>query len=350
MTLVDLDGVQMRQETVAFDVMDAALNVIGAVYPVRDSPPRVNNDTRRTIKRSLSGMTLTPVDAAAVNPFTDRIRPRWVIAGDSAVYPLGVFLFADANELVRSSGATLDAELVDQMFIVDQPILSTVSYPIGQPLDTAIADLASTVSVPLVQVDASGLTLQRPATWPGGTSLYRILADLCVLAGFLPPYFDSTGTLRCVQAPDPGTATATRSYPAGSPIIDPSIVRTDELLTAPNLWVIVDTGATAGPIVGTYELPAAAPHSFFHRGFYVTSYTEQQGLFSAAAADAAAQALAVTDPHGVERASFDTVCDPRHDTFDVVDYGGRRWLEEAWSVACVAGASQSHEMRALYDT
>ena len=350
MSLVDLDGRQMRQETVAFDVMDATLAVTGQVYPARDQAPTVSNDGRRTIKRTLSGMTLAAPDAASIDPFSDRIRPRWVIEGDPTVYPLGVFLFADSSALVRSYGDDLTLELVDQTFVLDQPVGSSTSYSIGQRLDVAMTAVASAAGVPAFYVEPILVALERPAVWPGTATWYQILADLATMAGFLPPYFDNSGTLRLVSAPDPETATATRSYPSGSPIIDPSIVHSDDLLTAPNRWIVVDNGATSGPIVGVYELPAAAPHSFFHRGFYITVTVEQQGLESVTAANLAARAVALVDPNGVELASFQTVCDPRHDSFDVIDYAGRRWLEESWSVQCVAGAEQSHEMRALYES
>jgi hypothetical protein len=338
----------MRQEAVAFDVLDATLAVIGTLNPARDPVPRITNDTSRTIKRALSGLRVPATEAAAVDPFRDRIRARWVIEDDPAVYPLGVFLFADQNQIVRSYGTDLDLELVDQTFIIDQPLLEGVSYGIGTPVGATLALLAADAGVPSFYVAPSSVTLQRPATWPGGTSLYRVLADLCLLEGFTPPFFDNEGTLRLVDAPDPELAPATRLYPPGSPIIDPSIVRTDDLLTAPNRWVVVDNGATAGPVVGVYELPSTAPHSFFNRGFHVTQWVEQQGLESVAAAVAAAKALALTDPDGVERASFSTVVDPRHDTYDVVEFAGARWLEESWSMDLRAGGAQSHQLRALY--
>jgi len=347
-SLVDLQGVSMRQETVAFDVLNAALEVTGTLHPARDPVPRITNDTSRTIKRALSGLRVPATEAAEVNPFTDRIRARWVIEGDPALYPLGVFLFADQNEIVRSYGTDLDLELVDQTFIIDQPLLYGVSFGIGKALGTALGELATLAGVPAFVVSPSTLTLQRPATWPGGASLYRVLADLCVMAGFLPPFFDSAGVLQLVDAPDPELAPATLEYPPGSPIIDPSIVRTDGLLTAPNRWVVVDNGATGGPVVGVYDLPATAPHSFFSRGFYVTRWEEQQGLTSNAAAVAAAKALALTDPSGVELASFSTVVDPRHDTFDIIEFAGQRWLEESWSMDLRAGGSLTHQLRALY--
>lgn len=348
MSLVDLDGRPMRAETVAFDVMDGSLAVIGQTYPDRDGAPKVTNQVSRTIKRTLSGMLLPAPDAAAIDPFRDRIRPRWVIEGDPTVYPLGVFLFADASALRRSYGDDLATELVDQTFVIDQPVGSSTSYSIGQRLDLAMTAVASAVGVPSFYVEPTLTALERPAVWPGSATWYAVLADLATMAGYLPPHFDNAGQLLLVSAPDP--ATATRSYPAGSPIIDPSIVHTDDLLTAPNRWEVVDNGATTGPIVGVYDLPASAPHSFFNRGFYITDYTEQQGLESVTAANLAARARALVDPSAVERASFDTVCDPRHDTFDVIDYDGRRWLEEAWSVTCRAGSRQTHEMRALYES
>jgi len=347
-SLVDLQGVSMRQESVAFDVLDSSLQVIGTLQPARDPVPRVTNDTSRTIKRALSGLRIPAPEAADVNPFSDRIRPRWVIEGDPAVYPLGVFLYADRNEIVRSYGTDIDAELVDQTFIVDQPLAQSVSLGIGTGLSDAMLDVATAAGVPNVYVAPSTLTLQRPAVWPGGTSRYRVLADLALLAGFTPPYFDSAGTLTLTDSPDPEDAPPTRFYPPGSPIIDPSIIQTDDLLTAPNRWIVVDNGGTAGPVSGSYELPASAPHSYFNRGFYVTAWIEQQGVDSNAAATAAAKAQALSDPSGVERASFASVCDPRHDTYDVVEFDGRRWLEESWSVNLVAGGAQQHQMRALY--
>lgn len=350
MSLIDFDGAPMRQETVRFDVLDAAHNVIGEVKPSKTPVPTITNRTARTIKRTLAGLLFPAGEANDLNVFTDRIRPRWVIEGDSSIYHLGVFLFADRSALTRSYGSDLTTQLVDQTFIIDQPIAESISLGIGTPVATAASDLAAAAAVPAVTADPSSVTLQRPAVWPGGTSLYKVLADLCTLAAFLPPHFDNDGTLRLVDAPDPETATATRSYPPGSPIVDPSIVISDDVLTAPNRWIVVDTGATGAPISGSYELPPSAPHSQFNRGFYVTRYITQQGLMSPGAADAAAKAAAVSDESALELASFTTAADPRHDTYDVIAFNGRRWLENSWTLRLASGGTQDHAMRALYGT
>jgi hypothetical protein len=49
-----------------------------------------------------------------------------------------------------------------------------------------------------------------------------------------------------------------------------------------------------------------------------------------------------------ERVQFDTIPDPRHDSYDVFRLDGSNWLEIAWSLPLLEGSSMSHVGRKVY--
>jgi hypothetical protein len=66
------------------------------------------------------------------------------------------------------------------------------------------------------------------------------------------------------------------------------------------------------------------------------------------AADRAAETAGRTAFVQIGEASLDTVFDPRHDLYDLVDLDGVRWREVQWSVDLRAGAVQSHDLRRVW--
>lgn len=350
--LIELDGTPSRRESVRWDLLDVDLLKVGELHPDRArAVPRITNSTESALKRSVSSVLLPPDESADIDTIAARIRPSWVLQ-DGSEYPLGVFLFADASRSIFSFGDELSGTLVDQLFILDQELAASLSYPAGTIVTSALEDLAAQAGIVSRHVIPSTQQLSYPVAWKAGTSRLRAMTELATQIGYSSPYFDNTGTLQIVPAPNLATAMPTLTYSKGDVdegrVYAETIVETDDLLRAPNLYVVIDNSATAGPIVGRYVVPASAPHSIPNRGFAVPRVVDLQGLTSSSDADAAAQALAAEDGEAFVWATFSAAPDPRHDTFDVVEFLGETYREIGWSLTCAPGGPHTHNLRRIF--
>jgi hypothetical protein len=138
------------------------------------------------------------------------------------------------------------------------------------------------------------------------------------------------------------------TYEAGGRIHKDSIVETDDLLSTPNRYVVIDTNGATSPIIGTYDLPASAPNSIANRGFAVTKVIELQGLTDSAAAATAAQAAANNDDAAFKQVEFRSTHDPRHDAFNIVQLLGNQYREVAWRIVLSSGGAMGHKLRRVY--
>lgn len=349
--LLDLaPQIGQRQSTVRWDVLDVTLTSVdqGAITPRADSTPTVAVNGNAAIKRTLSTFRLTPADQASLNPFADRLRPTWVLE-NGAEFPLGVFLLGSLDRLRFEYGLEAEVACVDQTLIVDTPITQSVALAAGDSLRSAIETQLAAAGVPLFDVDATITTsISAPIAWPVGTSRLRIVNDLAAMAGAFALYFDNAGVGRIRRARAIADETATLIYREGGRIITGSMVETDDLLDAPNRYLVIDSGAAEFPIVGLYDIPADAPHSQANRGFVVARVIDAQGLGSADQALAQAKAAYEADHGGFQWAQFSSPPDPRHDTFDAVDYLGVVYREQSWSLPLAEGAEMTHDLRRTY--
>lgn len=356
--LLDLrDGIGQRSVGYRFDLIDAASGrQLGLLHPVADNPPKLDHDVTRTITRTLS-LELDPAENARIDTISHRVRPVMVIPG-LGEFPLGLFMWADRTEVVRSSGNPSSSELFDQMFIVDQDL--DVGFT-TRAVDMGDDDLVAVEPVPeALERLLEGLPIQHRITpspgyslgsWPAGQSRAQALDALTVDGGYLSPWFDHQGTMRFVPALPPRQVTPTVDWDSGNTIIADSISRSTNLLTAPNRFIVVGNGtvedpAAAAPIVGIADVPATAPHSISNRGFVVPAQQERQ-VVSPGQAQLVAQTLA-TRRTVVETVELDTAADPRHDGHDVILWQGTVWREESWSLTLRAGQPMHHRIRRLY--
>lgn len=341
--------VPMRQASFAFDLLNQAGGVIGELHPVLDSPPTVECNVNRTIKRSLTDMRLTPSDTAAVNTLTDRVRPRMVLTvGDPFDWPLGVFTFGAADRERRSWGTGMVGSMVDLTVALDQPVSASVSYNAGASIAAALAEQFAAAGITSYAIDAVTSLFGAPIVWPAGTSRYSIMAEMAGMAGCFSPYFDNAGIGRVRQVQPLDTAPVDLTYDIGGRMYADSILETDDLLSAPNRYIVIDTAATTSPIVGVFDVPASAPFSAANRGFVVAVVIEVQGLQDSAAAAARAQVAYAEDSSTFRWLSFAGAPDPRHDTFQIVEVLGDRYREQRWSLPLVDGSSMTHDLRRVY--
>jgi hypothetical protein len=350
--LLDLD-VSQRQCTWRFNRVDQGLRDLGPLGVERFQAPTLSVDTSRAVKRTLTGLRLLPNALNDVNVIEERLKLTMILQ-DGTEWTQGVFLYSDVSRFVVSAGIESSAlSLVDQLLIVDQQTDTTVSFGPGTSITSAIDTLLADLPISF-EMDSSPAAINPSAeaiSWPAGTSRLQIVNELATMAGFHDLFFDNDGIGQLHNMPNPELVDEQDviHYPLGSRTYRGTVTRSTNLLKLPNRFVVVNNGATSTAVFGKYDVPPDAPHSFSHRGFRITEVEDQQGVATNEDAFAAAQALARQWRFPYETVEFTGSPDPRHDTYDVIDFEGDRFLELSWSMPLVEGGGMRHVIRRTYE-
>lgn len=315
--------------------------VLGDIHPLRGAS--LTHDTTRTVKRQLT-LALGVTDTADVNPLTDRVNVFMVIGG--VEYPLGKYMFVDASRNVFTAGRLGQMQLSDEMFLVDQQITSGING-VGKSVLTTITDTVAGLPITFL---ADPTPYDAAQAWGIGTGRGQILEALSVAGDFWSPWFDNQGILRFIRTFDPAVQVPDINLDDGFQVLQASILETDDLLTAPNTFVVISNAATDNtvPAVGTATIPPSAPHSVPNRGFAIAAVFDLQ-LADSTQATAVAQGLAQRQTV-FEKVTLATAPDPRHDSYNVIQWQGDQWLELAWSLPLEEGAAMTHTLRRSYGT
>lgn len=345
--MLDLDGIGQRTEGMRFELRDAAGVYLGAVTP--QTVVTIDNNTEGVLKRTISNFVLPPNVASDVDLVGDRVWPYWVLS-DGTEYQLGIMLFAAAAQQRRSYGLYTTTKLLDQGLILGQPTPFSIGFAEGTSITDAISSVFEMAGFYSPSIDASSVVISAPIGWPAGaqSTFAKILSELCGIAGLSDWYFSNTGVPKTVALPDLATAVATLRYESGGRIIAGSPIEENDLLSAPNRYVAIDTAATDVPVLGAFDLPDTAPNSIANRGFVMTKIIEAPGVGSNDAAALYAENYAQTDPRTHQVVSFSSSPDPRHDTFDVIQYLGANYQELSWSLTGAPGGPHHHKVKRVY--
>jgi hypothetical protein len=348
--ILDLEPwVGQRQATFRFDRINGVTGeILGEIHPIRDAS--LTHDTTRVIKRQLN-LSLGIADTATINVVTDRILP-FMVFPDGAEYPLGRYMFTDASRQVFSSGIAgqhtagglANVTLNDEMFLVDQQIergINAVNTSVTTTIIKVLAELDVTLMLESTPYNSAG-------SWSIGTSRGSILEALSVSGDYFSPWFGNDGKLHFIRTFDPSGGLPDLDFDSNGKVLRDAILETDDLLTAPNRFIVISNAAEDPEVevVGTADVPATAPHSIVNRGFVVPLVQTLQ-LSDAGQAQAVAQGLAQRFTV-FERVGLTTPPDPRHDSYNVIRWQGENWLELAWSMALMEGGAMSHLLRKTY--
>lgn len=351
--------VGQRTSTFRFQLVNAVTGKIEAdLTPLRDSPPTLNHDTSRTIKRQLSGLSLGVADSARVDVIQSRVLVSMTVGGRT--WPLGRFMFTDRSSQEFTSGQLTNATLFDEMFTIDQELETSVSAQFASVATGGNAVINNTLrcSDVITQIldpfDIETLIEPSPylttSAWPAGTYRGVALEDLSVQGDWFSPWIDNANRMRFIRTFDPADELPTIDLDAGNTVFRDSIVATDDVLSAPNRFIVVNNlsadDGSIKPIIGRYDVPSSAPHSILNRGFVIPQNTELP-LTSVAQASAVARNLGIRQTV-VQRVNLATAPDPRHDSYDVIRWQGVNWLELGWSLTCIEGGSMTHDMRRAF--
>lgn len=339
--LLDMSpGLGQVASTVRYVVVDRNLEAIGRVKPLQAQS--VSANTSGAIKRQLQGFVLGEPDMRGINPFTDRIKPYWVLE-DGTEWPLGVFVFTDLAEHVGTYVSTTEVALMDQGFLLEQQTRLPFSLPPGGRILPAVLDLVGQVGIVVRDVPStSGAAVSTPYSRPIGTQRSEILKDLCLLAGWLPYYFDNNGTFVIRTPPNVITDAPDHVY-AGDRVQYATPVKKSNGLNAPNTFVVVGTSPSKGDISAFAYVDPTLDFSVPNRdGLEVVSTTRAEGIENTAQAQTMADTLAAS-ADGYESISFDGPADPRHDLFQTVQWSnGVVYRELSWDLTLKPGGFHSH--------
>jgi hypothetical protein len=348
--ILDLEPwVGQRQATFRFERINGVTGEkLGEINPIRDAS--LSHDTSRIIKRQLN-LSLGVVDTATINVVTDRILPFMVFPNGNE-YPLGTFMFTDASRQVFSSGipgqhtagGLANVTLNDEMFRVDQQIEKGFNA-VGTTVSAAIISILAELGIePILEASP----YDSVESWSIGTNRGSILEALSVAGDYYSPWFGNDSRLHFIRTFDPAQGLPDFDFDANNKVLRDAILETDDLLTAPNRFIVVSNAATdpETEVVGVADVPVTAPHSITNRGFVIPLVQNLQ-ISDGAQAQAVAQGLAQRFTV-FERVGLTTPPDPRHDSYNVIRWQGEHWLELAWSMSLMEGGAMSHLLRKSY--
>lgn len=340
--LLDLDPwVGQRQASFRFNLVDGVTGEnLGEIHPIRSAS--LTHDTTRTIKRQLS-LELGVTDTAAVNPLRDRVLV-YMTFPNGTEYPLGRYMFTDASRELWTSGRLGSMALNDEMFLVDQQIELGIDG-VGKSLTSIVSEVLAGLPV-ILDMEPSPFTSTE--AWPIGANRGSILESVSVSGDYFSPWFGNDGKLHIIRTFDPAVKYPDFDWDTGNQVMRESIVETDDLLTAPNRF-IVTSNASDDPstvVSSIVDVPPTAPHSIANRGFALVETVDLQ-LADQSQTDSVATGIANRFTV-FERVSLSTVPDPRHDSYNVIRWQGDLWLELAWGMSLVEGGAMSHLLRKAY--
>lgn len=322
-----------------YQVLDPDLHVLGDIHPLRASNISCNGSG--SIKRRLNGIQLGASDLRNIDLFRERIRPLWVLE-DGTEWPMGVYVFTAAAVNRGTYASTLGATLYDQDFILDQATRASFGLDPGGSVLNAIERLLSQVNISHYSIPvSSSRVVADPVNWPSGTSRLKILRELCDLAGWLPPFFDNNGVLVIKPPPDIVRDLPDHTYRSNR-VKRKSLVENDNLLNAPNVYIVICNGPSGGDISAAAQVDPALPFSVENRGFEVTSVTRVQGLTSSTQAQQMANTLAAGGAKGYKNVRFEGTPDPRHDVFQTIEWEASIYRELSWDLKLRPGGPMSH--------
>jgi hypothetical protein len=358
--LLALDGIGQRAASFRFELLDKTNSFLGTLDIDSSSPPSVENNINRTIKRQLNNLKLPPKTTAEVNTLTERVRPVMVFQ-DGSSFSLGIFLFADASRSVKlyASGQEMsaaefphgnytDATLVDQLMPLDQGTDGVTFYKPGTKVMDALNEQLEVSGVLEYTVDASDAKLADWMVWEAGGRRLEIINDLCALGSYYSLYFDNDGVGRIITVPNLETTDPDFVYDVNTTVYVDTIVESDDLLDAPNRYVVINSSFQDFPVWGVWDIPSNAPNSIQNRGFAVTRVDDVQGVESQQQAEAMAKSIGQADYSTYRWANFSAAPNPLHDTFNIVEWRGDKYREQGWSLELQEGAPMKHELRRVF--
>lgn len=373
----------LRAATFTFNVVEVLTSmVVGTLHPIRDTTPTLSHDTSRSVKRTIT-LTLNVADTELFDEIRHRVDVA-MLTGDGREFPLGRYMAASLSRIPTTAGDMSTVALVDEMFVLAQKIPTSFTAAVAPgsfysdglgrtnvydminefldryTLFNPLAYLGGLTSVfttgvnddarPRIERDIEFTNFVTSASWQTGTEGTTVLGDLALSGGYFTPWMGNDTNFHMIRAFDPDDIVPRFDFDEQQSVVRDTITRTNDLLNAPNRIIVISNAGMGdsrdAPVVGTFDIPASAPHSIPNRGFVIPDVIDTQ-VTSRGQASVMARNIG-THQRVVERVELSTPPDPRHDSYDVVRWDGELWLEVAWSMPLVEGGQMSHTMQRIY--
>jgi hypothetical protein len=340
----------LRQSTFRYDLVTVAGQVIRPLDVDRGSPPTMTVDIGQPTKRTLRGVVLPLGELADIDVIKNRLRVVMLVNG--VEYRLGRYMFTSPTEealttpLLSSDGSVAHLDFVDQLLILNQATTTALSIGPGANLTDFLTDFLMPFPADFDITPSGQVCGPEAITWPPATNGLNIVNQVATMLGYTDLYFGNDERGKLKPMPDPLVDPV--DFTMDNVVVRPSFTRSNALLDVPNRFIVVGSGATNEAIVGVYDVPNDAPHSYANQGFYVTYSETQQGITTKAQADAAAAALGRQRSFAYDTIGFATPIDPRHDHYNVVEVEHVRYLETGWSCQLREGNTMTHSARRTY--
>lgn len=347
---LDLDAwVGQRSATFRFDLVDAVTGYRTEVHPLADPEPTLVHNVEQTIVRQLTNLFFGEEDTLTFNSVSSRLELFMIVRGTT--YPLGRYVPISHVRIRYTSGLLSTATFFDEGIIVDQELEASFSTSTHTSTAREISSAITRLLSPLpIKFYVEPSPYFGTMSWPAGTRRGTVTVQLAVDGDYFNPWFNHQSVQRYVRAFDPATQIPTFDFDAGNKVMRERITETDDLIDAPNRFVVISNGASSVtssvPTFGVYDVPSSAPHSITNRGFVITK-TENRQLDSLKQAEAVARNIGLRNTI-FERTELYTAPDPRHDGYDVIHWRGVNWLETGWSLPLREGSQMQHIMRRYY--
>jgi hypothetical protein len=344
-----LDGapyVGQRVATYRYALVDFVTGYRRVIHPVVDQSSQLRHDTQAIVKRTLTGVRLDKNDTAAFNSVSSRLELSMIIRGEE--FKLGHYVPSDWVQLRTTSGNQSITSFYDENFIIDQQLPNAfgANTVAGEPVSSALQRFLSRYPIDYHIQEPS--TLTTLGSWGAGTRGGQVLTQLALDGDYLSPWFDHNSVLQLRRTFDPTHELPDFDFDHSGHVLRDSIIESDNLVSAPNRFVVVGNGAGAfdTPVVGSADVPSSAPHSVTNRGFVVSDVTARQ-VTSIEQAGRIASSLAQSQTL-FQQVELDTIPDPRHDSYDVILWRENKWIEIKWTLPLNAGGRMSHTLRRVF--
>lgn len=322
-------------------------------------------DLTRPVTRSISGFILVPEEFDKVDLVADRVLCFMLI--DDVRYPMGVFRFTedsrqvDALKVFSNTGGGAGSGLTysnalnystnypysDQALVLGEGFLARDLYNVSlaDTMTTLVRNDGSAETLRLgfdpsqemqrillnagleFAVTGSAAPSRNDVTWDGSATDLDKIVQLAALAGHRNPWSDNNGVVRSVQA------VVVQTDVIALETLKPTaqtVAVTDSFLSAPNRVIVNDNSSIDRQVMGMWNAPATAPHSFANLGYYRTEIQSVQGLGSAEHAQLVAEAMG--EAFTARKLDCQIQPTPILDGPQVIEFEGTEWLVISWSV------------------
>jgi hypothetical protein len=314
---------------------------LGQLYPNRDEPPSLSHDTSLAVKRSLT-LSLGVTDAARINPITDRVLPYMIVGGTR--YPLGRYMFTDDTRLISTGGTRGSLKLLDEGNAIDQELSNT--FTSRSTVMVSVVDLVTQVT--FISTDVEPSPFVAIGAWSSGQTRGQPLDAYTTQGDYFPYWMANDGKFRMIRTKDPAVEIPDIDYDTVKAVRRDSIAKTSDVLQAPNRFIVIgnSSAASASALVGMYDVPPSAPHSIASRGFVIPQTTNTQ-VATINQAQAMAKNLGIRQTI-YERITFESLNDPRFDSYNIIHFLGDNWLDLSWTMTLAPGGLTQHTARKAY--